>query len=50
MDCIVDIVKRAGMELFQAIFHSFVASLVMIPFFVFDVFHSITPSNQLKPK
>ena len=48
MDCIVDIARRVGMEFKQAIFH-----ICRFPGddtytdFMFDVFHSFIPSNQL---
>ena len=46
MDCIVDIARRVGMELKQAIFH-----ICCFPDdvtdYMFDVFHSFILSNQL---
>ena len=46
MDCVVDIARRIGMKLKQAIFH-----ICYFPGddtdFMFDVFHSLIPSNQL---
>ena len=46
MDCIVDIARRVGMELKQTIFY-----ICCFPGddtdFMFDVFHSFIPSNQL---
>ena len=46
MNCIVDIVRRVGMELTQAIFPIRCFSGDETDF-MFNVFHSFTPSNQL---
>ena len=46
MNCIVDIVRRVGMELTQAIFPVSCFSGDDTDF-MFNVFHSFTPSNQL---
>ena len=46
MDCIVDIARRVGMELKQAIFHIYCFPGEVTDY-MFDVLHSFTPSNQL---